>query len=81
MTAIRGSFSGPIRLDHAMQVAAVIIYLLIAVLAAQTQVGLPTLASHREKMPALTGWAVGLWNRATQSGPPVFDDLHPFDEF
>jgi hypothetical protein len=30
---------------------------------------------------AMTGWAVGLWNRATQAGPPVFDDLRPFDEF
>lgn len=33
MAAIRVPFSGPIRLDHAAQVAAVIIYLLIAVLA------------------------------------------------
>ncbi len=30
---------------------------------------------------AMTAWAVGLWNQATQSGPPVFDDLRPFDEF
>lgn len=30
---------------------------------------------------AMTAWAVGLWNEATQSGPPVFDDLRPFDEF
>lgn len=30
---------------------------------------------------AMTGWAVGLWNQATQPGPPVFDDLRPFDEF
>ena len=30
---------------------------------------------------AMTAWAVGLWNEATQSGPPVFDDMRPFDEF
>ena len=30
---------------------------------------------------AATAWAVGLWNEATRSGPPVFDDLRPFDEF
>ncbi len=33
MTALRGPFSGPIRLDHAAQVATIILYLLIAVLA------------------------------------------------
>ncbi len=30
---------------------------------------------------AATAWAVGLWNEATQSGPPAFDDMRPFDEF
>jgi hypothetical protein len=30
---------------------------------------------------AMTAWAVSLWNEATQSGPPVFNDLRPFDEF
>lgn len=30
---------------------------------------------------AMTAWAVGLWNEATRSGPPMFDDLRPFDEF
>jgi hypothetical protein len=30
---------------------------------------------------AMTAWAVGLWNEATQPGPPVFDDMRPFDEF
>ena len=30
---------------------------------------------------AMTAWAVGLWNEATRSGPPVFDDMRPFDEF
>ncbi len=33
MAAVRGPLDGPVRLDHAAQVAAVIIYLLIAVLA------------------------------------------------
>ena len=30
---------------------------------------------------AMTAWAAGLWHEATQSGPPVFNDLRPFDEF
>ena len=30
---------------------------------------------------AMTAWAVGLWNEATKAGPPVFDDMRPFDEF
>jgi hypothetical protein len=30
---------------------------------------------------AVTAWAVGLWHEATQSGPPAFNDLRPFDEF
>ena len=30
---------------------------------------------------AMTAWAVGVWNEATRSGPPMFDDLRPFDEF
>lgn len=30
---------------------------------------------------AATAWAVGLWHEATQSGPPVFNDMRPFDEF
>ena len=30
---------------------------------------------------AMTAWAAGLWHEATQSGPPVFNDMRPFDEF
>ena len=30
---------------------------------------------------AMTAWAMGLWHDAIQPGPPVFDDLRPFDEF
>jgi hypothetical protein len=30
---------------------------------------------------AATAWAAGLWAEATQSGPPVFNDMRPFDEF
>ena len=30
---------------------------------------------------AMTAWVAGLWHEATQSGPPVFDDMRPFDEF
>lgn len=37
--------------------ALALVQMLIAVLAAQIQVGLPMLAGNRENMPALTGWA------------------------
>lgn len=30
---------------------------------------------------AMTAWAAGLWHEATQPGPPVFNDMRPFDEF
>ena len=30
---------------------------------------------------AAAAWAAGLWHEATQSGPPAFNDLRPFDEF
>ncbi len=30
---------------------------------------------------AVTAWAASLWHDATQSGPPAFNDLRPFDEF
>jgi hypothetical protein len=30
---------------------------------------------------AVTAWAAGLWHEATQPGPPVFNDMRPFDEF
>jgi hypothetical protein len=30
---------------------------------------------------AMTAWAAGLWHEATQAGPPVFNDMRPFDEF
>lgn len=30
---------------------------------------------------ATMAWAAGLWHEATQSGPPVFNDMRPFDEF
>jgi hypothetical protein len=30
---------------------------------------------------AMSAWALGLWSELTQPGPPVFDDLRPFDEF
>jgi hypothetical protein len=30
---------------------------------------------------AATAWLAGLWHEATQSGPPVFNDMRPFDEF
>lgn len=30
---------------------------------------------------AMTAWAAGLWQEAVQPGPPVFNDLRPFDEF
>ena len=30
---------------------------------------------------AMTAWAVGLWHDATQSGPPVFTAMRPFDAF
>jgi hypothetical protein len=30
---------------------------------------------------AVTAWAAGLWQEAVQPGPPVFNDLRPFDEF
>jgi uncharacterized MAPEG superfamily protein len=33
------------------------VQVIIAVLGAQLQVGLPTLAGNRENMPAITGWA------------------------
>ena len=35
-----------------------IVQMVVAVLGAQSQVGLPTLAGNREKMPALTGWGL-----------------------
>ena len=37
--------------------ALALVQMLIAGIAAQTQVGLPMLAGNREGMPALTGWA------------------------
>lgn len=30
---------------------------------------------------AVTAWAARLWQEAVQPGPPVFNDLRPFDEF
>ncbi len=36
---------------------------------------------NRQWPLAMTAWAAGLWHEATQSGPPVFDDMRPFDEF
>lgn len=30
---------------------------------------------------AMTAWAASVWHEATQSGPPVFNDMRPFDEF
>ena len=35
-----------------------IVQMVVAVLGAQSQIGLPTLAGNRENMPALTGWGL-----------------------
>ncbi len=29
----------------------------------------------------LTAWAAQLWNETMTPGPPIFDDMRPFDEF
>lgn len=54
-----------------------LIQMIVAVLAAQSQVGLPMLASNRDTMPALTGWAV----RATRAHLNMLESLVVFAVF
>lgn len=51
-----------------------LIQMLVAVIAAHSQVGLPVLASNRETMPALTGWAM----RATRAHLNMLESLAVF---
>ena len=48
-----------------------LVQMVLAVMAAQMQVGLPTLASNRDNMPALTGWA----GRATRAHLNMLESL------
>jgi uncharacterized MAPEG superfamily protein len=54
-----------------------LIQMIVAVLATHSQVGLPMLASNRETMPALTGWAV----RATRAHLNMLESLIVFAVF
>jgi uncharacterized MAPEG superfamily protein len=54
-----------------------LVQMLIAVMAAQMQVGLPTLASNRDQMPALTGLAM----RATRAHLNMLESLVIFAIF
>jgi uncharacterized MAPEG superfamily protein len=54
-----------------------LVQMLVAVMGAQTQVGLPTLASNRDNMPALTGWAA----RATRAHLNMLESLVIFAIF
>ena len=51
-----------------------LIQMLVAVLGAHSQVGLPTLAGNRENMPALTGWAL----RATRAHLNLLESIVVF---
>jgi uncharacterized MAPEG superfamily protein len=54
-----------------------LIQMIVAVLAAHGQVGLPMLASNRDNMPALTGWAM----RATRAHLNMLESLIIFAVF
>ena len=57
--------------------ALALVQMLIAAIAAQTQVGLPMLAGNREGMPALTGWAA----RAQRAHLNMLENLAVFAIF
>jgi uncharacterized MAPEG superfamily protein len=54
-----------------------LVQMLIAVMAAQMQVGLPALAGNRDNMPPLTGWAA----RATRAHLNMLENLVVFAIF
>ena len=54
-----------------------LVQMLVAVMAANMQVGLPVLAGNRERMPALTGWAA----RATRAHLNMLENLVVFAIF